>query len=130
MCDLIGKDDCADSEKKYGIKYCKLDSDQCVYNGDPAYLTSNTFGCNKESRDCLYKPPAPPRYKWDCLNDPCYKDSIQAGNCDITAKRQSEHCIMIPIDKNGQSVTYCSTRANAGNAAFNPIDPRYSPYAS
>lgn len=123
MCDLIGKDT--------GIKFCKLDNNQCVYNEDPSYTMSNVGGCTKDSQTCPYKPPeppGPPSYKWDCLHDPCYIDSIKAGNCDITAKRQSENCIMVPRYTD-HTVTYCATRANALTAASGDINPKCPPYA-
>lgn len=135
LCDLIGRADCTNAVKKYGIDFCKLEGDQCVYNGDPSSMRHNTDGCNKNSQGCFYKPPSgppePPSYKWDCLNDPCYKDSIKAGNCDILSKRQLEHCTMIPrhTDNTDNTVVYCATRANAMNAVSGDINPKCSPYA-
>lgn len=132
LCDLIGKDNCLTT----GIKFCKLDNNQCVYNEDPSYTMSNVGGCTKDSQTCPYKPPeppGPPSYKWDCLHDPCYIDSIKAGNCDITAnKRQSENCIMVSrgTDHPDHTVTYCATEANAMTAAYGgDINPNCRPYA-
>jgi hypothetical protein len=132
LCDSIGKDKCLTAEKDTGIKFCKLDNNQCVYNEDPSYTMSNVGGCTKDSQTCLYKPSEPPSYKWDCLNDPCYIDSINDPyNCDITAKRQSEKCIMVPrgTDNPDHTVTYCATEANALTVASGAINPNCKPYA-
>ena len=128
LCDLIGKDKCLTAEKDTGIKFCKLDNNQCVYNEDPSYTMSNVGGCTKNSQTCPYKPPEPPSpssYKWDCLHDPCYIDSIKNHSCDLIAKYQPEHCVLVSHDTG----TYCATRANALTAAISVINPKCPPYA-
>lgn len=68
---------------------------------------------------------------WDCSKDQCYVDSMKALNCDITASRQPEHCILIPRDKGDKVVTYCATSANALTvSSLKTLDPKCPPYGS